>query len=88
MSHTSTLTSKNQTTIPKAIVAALKIAPSATLCYEVEPDGGVRLTAKSATFAGLATSFGKRKPRKPVTVEQMNAAVRSEAVRRFKKVSR
>ncbi len=85
MSHTSTLTSKNQTTIPKAVVAALKISPSAILTYEIEPDGSVRLTAKTATFAGLAASFGKKKSLKSFTVEQMSSSVRSEAGKRFKK---
>ena len=85
MSYTSTLTSKNQTTIPKAIVEALKIKPSATLCYDVEDDGSVRITAKSASFMDLAGTFPRNSPAKPVTVEQMKAAVRSEAVRRSKK---
>ena len=83
MSHTSTLTSKNQTTIPKAIVDALGAKPSVVLCHEVEPDGSVRLTAKSATFAGLASSFPPRKSTKTATLDEINAAVRATAVRKF-----
>lgn len=83
VSHTSTLTSKNQTTIPKAIVEALGVKPSAVLCYEVEPDGSVRLTAKSATFAGLASSFPPRQPTKTAKLEEIRAAVRATAVRKF-----
>jgi bifunctional DNA-binding transcriptional regulator/antitoxin component of YhaV-PrlF toxin-antitoxin module len=83
MGHTSTLTSKNQTTIPKAIVAALGVKPSAVLCYELEPDGSVRLTAKSATFAGLAATFPLQKPTRSATLAEMQAAVRSTAARKF-----
>ena len=81
MVFTSTLTSKNQTTIPKAVVAALKAQPSATLCFEMESDGRVILTAKSASFAQLAGSFPKRKKSKPAALEEMDAAVRAGAAR-------
>ena len=86
--YSSTLTSKNQTTLPKAVVAALGAAPSALLSYEVMPDNSVRLSAKSATFANLKDSFPKKKPAKPVTVEAMKAVVAAGAVRRFKKTGK
>ena len=57
MSVTSKLTAKNQTTIPKAVVEALQVKPSSMLVYEIEPDGRVLLTAKSASFAELAGTF-------------------------------
>jgi antitoxin PrlF len=85
MSHTSTLTSKNQTTIPKAIVDALKIKPSATLCYDLEPDGSVRLTAKTASFSEMAGKFLRPLPGKTATVMEMKAAVKAAAAQRFKK---
>jgi bifunctional DNA-binding transcriptional regulator/antitoxin component of YhaV-PrlF toxin-antitoxin module len=87
MSHTSTLTSKNQTTIPKAIVEALKVRPSATLCYEVEGDGSVRLTAKTASFQELAGTFRAKREGKPVSIDEMKSAVKSEAARRFRKTN-
>ena len=91
MDYTSTLASKNQTTIPKAVVAVLGITPSAKLCYELEPDGSVRLTAKAATFEGLAASFSQRKglrqDSKPASVAQMQTAVKASAVKRFTKAS-
>jgi bifunctional DNA-binding transcriptional regulator/antitoxin component of YhaV-PrlF toxin-antitoxin module len=86
MSHTSTLTSKNQTTIPKAVVAALNIKPSATLCYDLELDGTVRLTAKTASFAGLAGTFPAKRSGKPASVAEMQAAVKSAAAKRFKRM--
>jgi bifunctional DNA-binding transcriptional regulator/antitoxin component of YhaV-PrlF toxin-antitoxin module len=85
MSITSKLTAKNQTTIPKAVVEALQIKPSSLLIYEIEPDGRVVLTAKSATFEDLADTFPAKRPRKPVSDEQLNEAVRSGAAKRFRK---
>ena len=85
MSITSKLTTKNQTTIPKAVVEALQIKPSSLLLYEIEPDGRVVLSAKSATFEELADTFPKKRPRHPVSDEQMKEAVRSGATQRFRK---
>ena len=85
MSITSKLTAKNQTTIPKAVVEALQIKPSSLLMYEIEPDGRVVLSAKSATFEELADTYPKKRPRNPVSDEQMKEAVRSGAVQRFRK---
>ncbi len=85
MSITSKLTARNQTTIPKAVVAALRIRPSSLLLYEIEPDGRVLLSAKSATFAEFAESFPDKRPRKSVSNEELNAAVREGAIRRYRK---
>ncbi len=85
MVFTSTLTSKNQTTIPKAVVAALHAQPSATLCFEMEPDGRVILTAKAASFAQLADSFPKKGRAKPATLDEMAAAIRAGAARASKR---
>lgn len=85
MSVTSKLTAKNQTTIPKAVVEALQVKPSSMLVYEIEPDGRVLLSAKSSTFQELAGTFPAKKPKPPVSVDQIKAAVRSGAARRFKK---
>ena len=52
----STLTSKNQTTIPKAVIEALNLRPSDQLVYEIEADGRIILSAKTGTFASVATS--------------------------------
>ena len=88
MSISSKLTIKNQTTIPKAVVEALQIKPSSLLLYEIEPGGRVVLSAKSATFADLADTFPAKKPKKPVSLEQIKATVREGATRRFKKARR
>lgn len=88
MTYVSTLTSKNQTTLPKAVVAALGASQSAILSYEVMDDHTVRLTAKSASFEELLDTFPKKKPAKPVKIETMKNAVAAGAARRFKKASK
>lgn len=76
----STLTSKNQTTIPKAVVEALKLRPSDQLVYEIEKDGRVILTAKTGTFASVAASLSKTKSSAPArSIEEMKSAVRTMA---------
>ena len=82
------MTSKNQTTLPKAVVELLGAEPSSILGYEVLDDGSVLLTAKSATFKNIADSFPKRKPAKAVTVADMRRATSEGAARCFKKAGR
>ena len=75
MTAQSTLTGKNQTTLPKAVVEALGIKPGDKLIYERE-DGGFILrarTGKIADLAGRYAGFGKH-PRRPVSIGEMNGA--------------
>lgn len=86
MTYSSTLTSKNQTTLPKAVVAALKARPSAKLSYELLDDGSVKLSAKTATFDDLVQALPRRKaPKKRVTIEMMDQAIRDGAARRYRR---
>lgn len=80
----STLTTKNQTTVPKAVVEALKLKPSDQLVYEIGTDGRVVLTAKTETFASVAAGLPKRPKRKSVpTIEDMDRAIKEMAVKRY-----
>lgn len=88
MVFTSTLTTKNQTTIPKAVVKALAAKPSATLCFEVESDGRIVLTAKAATFTELAGTFPRKARKKAATLDEMDAAIREGAATRFRRAKR
>ncbi len=88
MSYSSTVTSENQTTIPKAIIDALRIKPNAKLIFELEKDGSVRLTAsspKTETFASLAGKFGKNYTGVVATAEMMREAAEEGAVARYLK---
>lgn len=85
MTH-STLTSKNQTTIPKAVIEALNLRPSDQLVYEIEPDGRVMLSAKTGTFASVAASLAPKSPKGAArTVDEMKSAVKSMARKRFER---
>jgi len=80
----STLTSKNQTTIPKAVVEALNLRPSDQLVYEIEPNGRVLLTAKTGTFASVAASLVRKPGIRPAhTVDEMKSAVKCMARKRM-----
>ncbi len=85
MTYSSKLTSKNQTTLPKAVITQLGVRPSSMLSYEVQDDGKVILTAKSATFEDIMGTFPKKKPSRPVSLDDIKQAVAQGAVRRFKK---
>ena len=79
----STLTSKNQTTVPKAVMEALKLKPSDQLVYEIGTDGRVVLSAKTETFASVAAGLPERPKRKTVpTIEEMDRAIKEMAVKR------
>jgi antitoxin PrlF len=72
----STVTSKGQVTIPKSIRESLRIGPGAHLVFRLE--AGERLVVevereKPASLAGALHHLAKARP---VTVEEMNAAVR------------
>lgn len=80
----STLTSKNQTTVPKAVVEALKIKPSDQLVYEIGTDGRVVLSAKTETFASVSAGLPKKlKPKPVLTIEDMDRAIKEMAVKRY-----
>lgn len=73
MIATSTVTSKNQTTLPKAVVEALHIRPSDHLVYYVEQDQ-VILRTKSGRLIDLRGKFA-RSGQKAATLEEMQKAV-------------
>ena len=80
---TSTLTRRNQTTIPKSVVDALGLVPSASLVYEIEQGGRVVLTSKAATFASLAGTFPRKPRRKARSGEEIATSIRRGAARRL-----
>ena len=82
----STLTSKNQTTLPKAVVETLHVKPADKLVFEIR-DGKVTLTARTGRLADLAGAFrhfGKR-PRKTPAENKVHAAVRRAAARTYRR---
>ena len=75
----STVTTKGQTTLPKAVRSALGIAPGDRVRYVIL-DGEVRLL-KARPVAGLAGILA-RPGQKPVSLEDMDAAIAEAAAER------
>ncbi len=76
----STLTSKGQITLPKAVREALAVHPGDTLSFLVHDDGTVTVEAETLDILQLR---GAVKPaRRGVTVEDMNEAIRRSAARK------
>ena len=71
-----TLTSKGQLTLPKRIRELLKLETGDTVEFVVGDDGTVQVRAGSYDVRELR-GFLKRPGRKPVSIEQMDAAIAS-----------
>jgi antitoxin PrlF len=71
MSTDSTLTSKGQTTIPKAIRDSLRMKTGDRMTFTLMPDGVVLMRVKNKRVADLAGLLHK-KGRKPVPVEMLS----------------
>ncbi|HEY4659336.1 MAG TPA: type II toxin-antitoxin system PrlF family antitoxin [Gemmatimonadaceae bacterium] len=69
----STMTSKGQITIPKAVRETLHLRQGDRVHFEVRPDGTVVLRARNKPILRLAGILkGKGAFRKPLTIEEMN----------------
>ena len=73
--ETGTISSKGQITIPKKIREFLKVEESDKIIFIPVEEGKVVITTQSIPAASLFGMLRHRKPSKPVSVEEMNAAV-------------
>jgi antitoxin PrlF len=71
MSTESTLTSKGQTTVPKAIRESLRLKPGDRITFTPMPDGTVLMRVKNKSVMSLAGSL-RRRGRKAVPVEELS----------------
>jgi antitoxin PrlF len=71
MDTRATLTSKGQTTIPKAIREALEMKAGDRMTFTLLPDGVVLMRVKNKSVMSLAGSLHK-KGRKPVPVDELS----------------
>jgi len=71
MSTESTLTSKGQTTVPKAIRESLRLKPGDRITFTPMPDGTVLMRVKNKSVMSLAGSLRRRR-RKALPVEQLS----------------
>ena len=60
MSTESTLTSKGQTTVPKAIRESLRLKPGDRITFTPMPDGTVLMRVKNRSVMSLAGSLRRR----------------------------
>ena len=70
MSTESTLTSKGQTTVPKAIRESLRLKPGDRITFTLMPDGTVLMRVKNKSVMSLAGSLRRR--RKALPVEKLS----------------
>jgi antitoxin PrlF len=71
MSTESTLTSKGQTTVPKAIRESLRLKPGDRITFTPMPDGTVLMRVKNKSVMNLAGSLRRRR-RKPLRIEELS----------------
>jgi AbrB family looped-hinge helix DNA binding protein len=71
MSTDATLTSKGQTTIPKAIRDSLRMQAGHKMSFTLMPDGAVIMRVKNRRVSDLAGLLYK-KGRKPVPIELLS----------------
>ena len=71
MSTESTLTSKGQTTVPKAIRESLHLKPGDRIAFTPMPDGTVLMRVKNKSVMSLAGSL-RRRGRKALPVEELS----------------
>ena len=75
-----TLTSKGQLTLPKPIRELLKLNPGDAVDFVIAPDGTVQVRAGRFDVRDLRGLL-KKAGRKPVTVEEMDDALRGARAR-------
>lgn len=71
MSTESTLTSKGQTTVPKAIRESLRLKPGDRITFTPMPDGTVLMRVKNKSVMNLGGSL-RRRGRKALRVEELS----------------
>jgi antitoxin PrlF len=68
----STVTSKGQITIPKAVRDALRLEAGDRVYFEVRADGSVLLKPRNEPVERLFGMLGGRAVGRPLTIEEMN----------------
>ena len=71
MSTESTLTSKGQTTVPKAIRESLRLKSGDRITFTLMPDGTVLMRVKNKSVMSLAGSL-RRRGRRALPVEELS----------------
>ena len=83
MKSTSTITSKGQTTIPKAVRDQLQLKTGDRIEFVIEDDGRVVLLPATVPVSSLKGMLPR--PKKAATIEEMQDAIEAEAAARAKR---
>jgi len=75
------LTSKGQITVPKDVRMKLNLKPGDRVRFVIEADGRVRLWPAKRDITSLRGVLPK--PKRALTIEEMDDAIRQHAVERF-----
>jgi antitoxin PrlF len=85
----STVTSKGQVTIPIEVRNKLGIEAGDELLFRVEEDDKLSVyPLRSAPARSLAGALKRYAPKEPISIEDMNQAIRGRAVDRHKRSDR
>jgi antitoxin PrlF len=76
----STISSKGQVTIPKAIRVRMRLKVGDRLRFLIEADGSVRLAAATRDVSTLREILPR--PKRRATVEEMQSVIRQRAAKR------
>lgn len=82
-----TVTSKGQLTLPKRVRDQLEISAGTRLAIEVTKDGSIVMRKLSGRISDFVGVLGRAKGR-PRTAAEMNEAVKSAAVARYRRSAR
>jgi AbrB family looped-hinge helix DNA binding protein len=74
----STLTTKGQITIPKAVRERLNLEVGDKVYFDVRDDGSVIMVARNEPLEALFGALAVKKGRKPLTIDEMNPASAAE----------
>lgn len=80
-----TLTSKGQVTIPKKIRDELKLHTGDKLHFQTDEKGIIKLRKSEKSIKDRAGSLKEYARSEPVSIEEMNEAVKQKAVERYKR---
>lgn len=80
-SYEAKVTSQGQVTLPKEIRERLKLRPGGKVTFAIEKDGRVLVSAKQSSILDLVGILPK--PKRTVTLEEMDQAIRQGAVNRY-----
>ena len=79
----STITSKGQVTIPKKIREFLKVGPSDKIVFTPIEDGKVLITTRQIPASALFGMLKHRRPGRPVSLKEMDSAIRKRRADRM-----